>query len=59
MPAGQQQSGFDPARFAAYVASFVSNPNEAEAMTGARMMRRDGAKPGGGRVWWTCSIGRM
>lgn len=50
MPAGQQQNGFDPERFAAYVASFVSNPNEAEAMTGARMMRREGAKPGGNRV---------
>lgn len=50
MPAGQQQTDFDPGRFAAFVASFVSNPNEAEAMTGARMMRREGAKPGGKRV---------
>lgn len=50
MPDAQGQNAFDPQRFAAYVASFVSNPNEAEAMTGARMMRRDGAKPGGGRV---------
>jgi hypothetical protein len=39
MPAGQQ-NGFDPERFAAFVATFDSNPNEAEGITGARMFRR-------------------
>jgi hypothetical protein len=39
MPAGQQ-NGFDAERFAAFVATFDNNPNEAESMTGARMFRR-------------------
>ena len=39
MPAGQQR-GFDAERFAALVATFDNNPNEAEAMNGARMFRR-------------------
>jgi len=40
MAAGQQQKPFDPERFAAYVASFDNNPNEAEAMNAARMLGR-------------------
>jgi hypothetical protein len=39
MPASQQ-SGFDPERFAALVATFDNNPNEAEGMNGARLFRR-------------------
>ncbi len=50
MPGPAQQNGFDAGKFAAYVASFTSNPNEAEAMNGARMFRREAARNGGGRV---------
>jgi len=46
MPAGQQQTDFDPERFAALVASFENNPNEAEAMNAARMFRRAAKGPG-------------
>jgi hypothetical protein len=40
MPDAQGQNAFDPQRFAALVASFENNPNEAEAMNAARMLRR-------------------
>jgi hypothetical protein len=40
MPAGQQQNTFDPERFAAFVAAFDGNANEAEGMNGGRMLRR-------------------
>jgi hypothetical protein len=47
MPAGQQQNAFDPERFAALVASSdTTNPNEAEAMSAARMLRRMAAGAG-------------